>query len=123
MTERCYFDYVRLYAPRGSVLVKATGLEADSIASQPGENGTEVFAGYFVLQPGDEHVVSFEYRLPETLTPEDYALVMQRQSGAAPLPVSIQVEESRLDTVLHAGRLEWAPTAPLDASAVTPTKP
>ena len=123
MTARCYFDYVRLYAPRGSVLVKATGLEADSVASQPGENGTEVFAGYFVLQPGDEHVVSFEYRLPETLTPEDYALVMQRQSGAAPLPMSIQVEESRLDTVLHAGRLEWAPTDPLDAPAVTPAKP
>ena len=123
MTARCYFDYVRLYAPRGSVLIKATGLETDSISSRPGENGTEVFAGYFVLEPGDEHVISFEYRLPETLTPENYALIMQRQSGAAPLPVSIQVEESRLDTVLQSGRLEWTPSASLDAPAVTPTTP
>lgn len=122
MAARCYFDYVRLYVPRGSTLVEATGVQADSISSRPGENGTEVFTGYFVLKPGEEQTVTFEYRLPETITPNTYSLVMQRQAGAKPLPVSITVGDALFDATLRDGRLEWTPSAATDAG-VKPAAP
>jgi hypothetical protein len=109
MIERCYFDYVRLYVPLGSELVSITGVEADSINSQPGERGTQVFAGYFSVAPGSEHTVTFIYRLPPQITPDSYRLVIQRQSGTGPLPVEVKAGAAELSTTLAAGRLVWAP--------------
>ncbi len=84
MAARCYFDYVRLHVPGGSRLLSVTGLETDSIISARSEKGTERFGGYFVMLPGTEHTVSFTYELPDHITPENYALTIQRQSGTKP---------------------------------------
>ncbi|MCC6457369.1 MAG: DUF4012 domain-containing protein [Caldilineaceae bacterium] len=109
--ERCYFDYVRLYVPGGSKLVALEGVEADTISSRLGERGTQVFAGYFSLKPGEEHTVTFAYTLPPAITPENYQLVVQRQAGAAPLPLEVTVGEKALHTTLVDGRLLWQPAA------------
>lgn len=109
MIRRCYFDYVRLYVPQGSELVSLEGVEPDSVGSQAGERGTQLFTGYFSFSPGSEHTVTFTYRLPPHLTPENYRLVVQRQSGTGPLPLSIEVDGERFDTTLVEGRLEWSP--------------
>ena len=109
MTMRCYFDYVRIYAPAGSKLVEMTGVEPDSVKTQRGEGKAQLFAGYFTLQPGAEHVVTVRYTLPPELTPRNYALVVQRQSGSGPLPLSITVDGENWSGVLVEGRLRWAP--------------
>ncbi len=109
MAARCYFDYVRLHVPGGSRLLNVTGLEADSIRSARGEKGTERFGGYFVMPPGNEHTVSFTYELPERITPENYALTIQRQSGTNALPVTVNVAPHELSTTLATRELAWTP--------------
>ena len=109
MIERCYFGYVRLYVPGGSELIGIEGVDKESILSQPGERGTRVFAGYFSMKPGEEHTVTFTYHLPESITPENYSLVVQRQAGVDPLPLDIAVGDTTLSTTLADGRMIWSP--------------
>jgi len=112
MARRCYFDYVRLYAPGGSDLINVEGVEPDSIDSKRGESGTNVFSGFFIIKPGSEHTVTFTYRLPTAMTQEDYRLVVQKQSGAAPLPLTVKVADDGFETTLQQRRLEWSPSRP-----------
>ena len=91
MTERCYYDYVRLFVPRGSELLRTEGLQEDSVSSQRGDAGTQSFGGYFVMKPGTTHRVTFIYQLPVHIQQYGYRLVIQRQSGAGPLPLGWQV--------------------------------
>jgi len=108
MIQRCYFNYVRLYVPGGSTLIGVDGVNSDSVASARGEHNLRLFAGYFILQPGEQRVVTFRYTLPAHLKPEGYALIMQRQSGSSPLPLTIRVQGNEMATVLVDGRLAWS---------------
>lgn len=110
MFQRCYFDYVRLYTPAGSTLVGIEGVEPDSVTSMPGEQGTQVLAGYFTMKPGTEHTVTFTYRLPPAFTPAAYQVVVQRQSGTEPLPVTLAAGDARMATTLDEAELHWSPT-------------
>ncbi len=107
MVHRCYFDYVRLYTPRGSELLEMTGVEEESVSSQRGEKGTRVFAGYVSLEPGDVKRVTFRYTLPETIVPEEYTLRIQRQSGSDALPVTLHVGGVEERFLLSDGLIEW----------------
>jgi hypothetical protein len=107
MTERCYFDFVRVYAPGESKLVSMDGVSPDSLHTQKGEEGTETFAGYFMMQPGETHTVTLQYHLPPTLHPNTYTLVVQRQSGTRPLPLEIVVDGRAETHTLVRGRLTW----------------
>lgn len=109
MTRRCYFDYVRLYVPAGSELISLEGVAPESINTGPGENGTQVFAGFFEMLPGTEHTVRFRYHLPRHITPEAYALYVRRQSGVGPLPLSADVDGRMLETTVTEGSLLWSP--------------
>lgn len=114
MIERCYFDYVRLYVPAGSELLDLDGVQAGSATSQAGERGTQVFAGYFVLKPGDSHTVTFTYRLPPHITPDTYTLGVQRQAGSGDLPVTLTLQldgepAATNTTRMTAGYLHWSP--------------
>jgi hypothetical protein len=111
MIERCYFDYVRLYVPGGSELVSIEGVEADSVSSQAGERGSQVFAGYFSVAPGSEHAVTFTYRLPPQIGTADYRLVVQRQSGTGSLPLEVSAGAAQVQTTLAAGRWVWTPAS------------
>ncbi|RLT40021.1 MAG: DUF4012 domain-containing protein, partial [Chloroflexi bacterium] len=91
LTERCYYDYVRLYVPLGSELLSVEGVDADSVSSRRGEVGTQVFGGYFVMKPGETRQITFLYRLPEHIQRNGYRLVIQRQSGTGPLPLRWQI--------------------------------
>ena len=111
MTERCYFDYVRVYVPAGSELVSAEGVEADSVEVSPGEKGTTVLSGFFEMAPGAEHVVRFRYRLPDYVSADDYRLAVRRQAGSGPLAVSAQVADEVLNTVVSNGQFVWDPAS------------
>ncbi len=108
MTERCYFNYVRLYTPAGSQLIRMTGVSSSSISSQRGEMKTQVFGGYFMLRPGEQQVVRIQYSLPAAIRAEDYQVRVQRQSGTRPLPLTITVAEEATSTTLSLGRWEWS---------------
>jgi hypothetical protein len=108
LTERCYFNYIRLYTPLGSKLVTMEGVQPDSVLSQRGEAGTQVFAGYFMLQPGKQHTVTVQYTLPAQLTPANYALLVQRQSGLRPLPLELAVRDQTITTTLVDGHFSWS---------------
>jgi hypothetical protein len=107
MIARCYFDYVRVYAPAGSELVTVTGLAEDTISSRRGEQGTQEFAGFFVLPPDGSQRVRITYRLPAAVTPDTYRLILQRQSGTEPLPVTLEIGESSETMTVSRGRLDW----------------
>ncbi len=109
MTRRCYFNYVRLYVPAGSELVSAEGVDPASVSAGPGENGTQALAGYFEMLPGAQHTVRFRYRLPPEITPEGYALLVRRQSGAGPLPLRVDVNGQAAETTVTAGNWLWSP--------------
>lgn len=109
MIHRCYFNYMRLYVPGGSELVEITGVDEDSTGSARGEKGTQVFAGYFSMAPGESKPVTVRYYLPETVAPESYNLRIQRQSGTGPLPVMLKIGEWEDVFVLTKGRIDWQP--------------
>lgn len=117
MIGRCYFGYVRLYVPGGSKLISLDGVEVDSIVTQAGERGTQIFAGYLSVKPGEEHTVTFTYALPPQITIDNYQLVVQRQSGAGPLPLSITVDDTAFDMTLVDGSLAWPAAATSMAAA------
>ena len=108
MIARCYFDYVRVFAPAGSELLKANGVGGESIISRSGERGTHEFAGFFVLAPDGEQQVSFTYRLPAGITPDNYRLLFQRQSGTQPLPLNLDVDGAEQSTTVAEGWLDWS---------------
>jgi len=109
LVERCFFNYVRLYVPNGSNLISVEGLQDDSIQTNRGEHGTQVFAGYFVLQPGEATRIVFRYQLPATVRPESYQLLIQRQSGSGPLSIHLSVGGSQTRTTLRGNTWLWTP--------------
>ena len=109
MMARCYFDYSRVYVPAGSELISAEGWLGPTVTSQPAEQGTQQFAGYFVLNPATRHQVTLRYRLPATIHPTAYQLVVQRQAGTDPLPMTLQSESSTFAGILVNGQFTWSP--------------
>jgi hypothetical protein len=109
MVGRCYFNYLRIYAPGGSTLVSVDDIEESTVTSQRGEHGTQVFAGHTVIRTGGWYDVSFTYELPERITKEGYQLMVQRQSGTNPLPLTLQIDGERYSTTLTSGELRWQP--------------
>jgi len=107
MTDRCYFDYVRLYVPQGSNLLNISGVDANSITSQVGEGNTQVFAGYFTMKPSEEHEVIFQYELPSSITPEAYSLIVRRQAGTDPLSLTIRVGNNTDSRIIEEGTFIW----------------
>jgi len=105
LIKRCYFDYVRVYAPAGSRLIDVDGMAPETVTSEAGEAGTQRFGGFFILPPNNRQVVTWTYRLPAGLTPDSYALIVQRQSGTAPLPITLDIGGKRHSTLLSGSRL------------------
>jgi hypothetical protein len=112
MMARCYFDYSRVYVPAGSELLEVEGWIGNTVTTSRGEHGTMQFGGYFVLNPGSRHQVTLRYRLPAHLRPENYQLVVQRQSGTDPLPIRLSAGTAVHEDILVEGSLTWTPTAP-----------
>lgn len=96
MMDRCYWDYVRVYAPSGSTLLTVEGADEYEVADQ--EKGKTVFAAYFVLAPGEHRQITFRYLLPINILvqvdPErvNYQLLVQKQPGTLSLPLQLLIE-------------------------------
>lgn len=107
MIVRCYFDYLRIYAPAGSELIGTQGLQPETVVSQRGEGGSQLFAGYFVLAPGSEQTIALQYRLPARITADAYSITVRRQSGTNPLPFQADVDGRSVATTIDGGMFIW----------------
>ncbi|MCB0092889.1 MAG: DUF4012 domain-containing protein [Caldilineaceae bacterium] len=110
MAARCYFDYVRLYTPRGSRLIDVDGVDRTTVQSASAINGTQLFSAYFELPPGQTQQITFYYELPLALQRRTYRLLFRRQAGAAAYPVDIDVAGQTFQTVVEKGEFLWQPT-------------
>ena len=88
LINRCYWDFVRVYAPGGSELLAADGLNRP--AAEQGEHRTTVFTGSFSLRPGDQHVVTLRYRLPTDIPTSPYRLFVRKQAGTLATPLTVE---------------------------------
>ena len=106
LIQRCYWDYVRVYAPAGSQLFAATAHpgSADRLVTHqkqsgagevlPQEHGKAVFGSFFVLPRGEETQTRFVYQLPRaTLERREegwyYQLLVQKQAGTDVVPLRV----------------------------------
>jgi hypothetical protein len=102
LINRCYWDFLRVYAPGGSELLGADGLNRP--VSEEGEHLTTVFAGSFSLRPGDQHVVTLRYRLPKSVRSSPYRLFVRKQAGMLAPSLQVDAGECKWVTDLRADR-------------------
>ena len=106
MMDRCYYNYLRVYVPSGSVLRTATphptpaeylirDTSADGQADTSNEAGKAVFTQFFVVERGQTLTTRFEYDMPKVARPSDgqhrYTLLIQKQAGTDNAPVSVTI--------------------------------
>jgi hypothetical protein len=104
--NRCYWDYLRVYAPANSRLEQATQhpvaanlllvdqAQPGEVEVLPEEAGKTVFATFFVLPRGQENQTRFVYQLPRTTVERQsevwkYRLLVQKQSGTRDIPLRV----------------------------------
>ncbi|MBI2910211.1 MAG: DUF4012 domain-containing protein [Chloroflexi bacterium] len=108
--EGCYWDYVRVYVPKGAKLLQSSHipmpkgsfwLRLGKAAAEDGamlaspEGGKDVFDAFFDLAPGASREVSFSYGLPSLALggarANRYELLVQKQPGTPGIPVRVGV--------------------------------
>lgn len=102
MTRRCYWNYLRVYVPGDSELVAAEGFK--KISTEPGMRGTTVFAGDFVVPPGEVYAVTLRYRLPADLPAAPYRLFVRKQAGTLATPLTVEAPGCRWEGDLREDR-------------------
>ncbi len=106
MMHRCYYNYLRVLTPLGSVLRAATahptpgeyllrGQADDGQAVTLTEENKTVFAQFFVVEYGKSLTTRFTYDLPDVAKLGEgkwrYTLLMQKQAGAEDIPVLLKI--------------------------------
>lgn len=109
MTRRCYWNYLRVLAPRGSELIEGLGhpIPAEALLrGQPydgkitayEEDGKQVFAALMLLAPGQTLDTRLVYRLPadilqagRTDNSRAYSLTIQKQPGTEAVPLRVMM--------------------------------
>lgn len=99
LTDGCYWDYLRVYVPAGSRLLLGPVFDPPYGGETPPpidaallEGDWLVWTAFIELAPGAEQVVTFEYRLPDTVLwrgsggQTTYSLRVQKQPGTAAVP-------------------------------------
>ena len=129
MMQGCYWDYVRVYVPRGTELLSIAGSDSEPEIFE--EAGKTVFTAFLSVAPGQSRELVLNYQLPSTLiadwAPSTYRLLIQKQPGSADSAVQVVVSsgdwlfdptrsDASLDTETHQvcfrlerdTRLTWA---------------
>jgi len=99
LAKRCYWSYLRVYAPGGSELLSLDGL--NDPATEAGIRNTVIFAGAFVLKPGEQHLVTLRYRLPPDAPRAPYRLLVRKQAGAMGSELSVTAGACHEEAILE----------------------
>ena len=89
LAARRYWNYLRVYAPLGSELLAAEGLQ--HVKTERGEHNSAQFSGDFVLRPAGQTVVILRYRLPAAVAAKPYTLAVRKQAGTVAVPLWVQI--------------------------------
>jgi len=73
-----YRDWIRVYVPLGSQLIKSSGTEVEITTSE--DLGKTVFEGFLTIRPEGTAKVEIEYEIP-IKTDGEYKLLIQKQPG------------------------------------------
>jgi hypothetical protein len=96
LTQQCYWNYVRVLVPRGSLLREVAGSEYP--VDEGLESGKACWGTLLVVPPGEERTLTLTYALPlDTLQAGDggrraYHLLVQKQPGTESTALSVAVE-------------------------------
>lgn len=84
-----YHSYLRLYLPKGAKLLSRQMV--NNISS--GEEFNKTYIGFMLhVLIGQETKAEISYELPDTVDASNYKLLMQKQSGAGDVPVTVHVK-------------------------------
>jgi hypothetical protein len=108
LIRRCYWDYLRVYVPAGSELLSADGVK--HAAAEPGEQGTTVITGDFVLRPDEQKRVTLRYHFPFIAGSEPYRLDVRKQAGTLSPPLYVVVGQCQWKSTLDRDRAFECPT-------------
>ncbi len=120
--ERCYWNYLRVYVPKGANLLVATpqavpgewmltGRAVDAVVRlEPGEQGTQAFGTFLVVPYATTLTTAFTYTLAPGAVAQSgqtytYTLRIQKQAGTKAMPVSVLVQLPASAQVLEAAPL------------------
>jgi len=73
-----YRDWIRIYVPKGSKLIKSSGTEVPITASE--DLDKTVFEGFFTIRPEGTARIELEYTIPLKIDSQ-YKLLIQKQPG------------------------------------------
>lgn len=82
-----YRDWIRIYVPKGSTLIKSSGTEVRISASE--ELDKTVFEGFLTIRPEGTAKIELEYTIPAKVG-DQYKLLIQKQPGAPPNTYEIE---------------------------------
>jgi hypothetical protein len=119
LTEKCYWNYLRIYAPEGSVLLEGPqhlipgetwfgGYDIKRATETLSEiPGFTTFASWMLLPQGEEINSQFHYILPGSVVQENgetsqYNLKILKQAGAHPHYMQVSVKVPAGKTVIDA---------------------
>jgi hypothetical protein len=84
-----YRDYVRLYVPKGSKLIRVVGSEVKETTFE--DLGKTVFDAFFTMRPESSSKLVFEYELP-ALNLKPYRMLIQKQPGVPSIKQTITLD-------------------------------
>ena len=82
-----YRDWIRIYVPKGSTLIKSSGTEVRLTASE--DLDKTVFEGFFTIRPEGTAKIELEYTVPIKVQ-DQYKLLIQKQPGTPPHTYEIE---------------------------------
>lgn len=94
-----YRNWLRVYAPKGSSLVKTAELKSKP-SLEIGKNHN-IFGGFIEVALAEKKSIGYEYDLPSDIVKNgSYKLLIQKQSGIEKIPVTVTiVNSSKLGSV------------------------
>lgn len=85
-----YHTYLRAYVPKGSKFLERFMINA--VITNEDFNKT-YFGGFVDVEIGQSDVhTTLKYELPDTITPDNYRLLIQKQSGVGTIPVTVHLK-------------------------------
>jgi len=106
-----YRDWIRLYVPKGSVLIDSTGSEIKvNTYEELGKTVFEAFYGdKYPLSPKSSTKVTFKYKLPNKVAKDKtYKLLIQKQAGVEKYDMTIDFNGRKQEFELRGDKeLRW----------------
>ena len=99
-----YHTYLRAYVPKGSKFLERKMINV--VTTKEAFNKT-YFDGFVDVEIGQSDVnTTLTYELPDTITPENYRLLIQKQSGVGTLPVTVHLKRLGKEYIQNADLLK-----------------